>query len=282
VFVDGLSFGFKMAQQHTSYEALSALWREGDGIEAFEHSWVFDHFNPIPEPVGPCLEGWTLLGALAAQTTRLRLGLLVTGNTYRHPAVLAHILATADLISGGRVDFGFGAGWNVYEHESMGLPLYAPGERLRRWAEACELIKQLCAGDVVDFAGRYYPLQAARLDPKPVQRPNPPFLLGAKGDRALRIVAQHADIWNFSGGELTEFKDRLNVLRRHCVDLGRDPDSITISGQFFIDVADSPSTRDRLAQFIDAGVRHVVLIVPPTAPPGTLSRLADEVVAHLR
>jgi len=280
--VDGLSFGFKAAQQNTSYDALCALWREGDAIDAFEHSWIFDHFNPIPDPLGPCLEGWTLLGALAAQTTRLRLGLLVTGNTYRHPAVLAHIMATADVISGGRVDFGFGAGWNVYEHESMGLPLYAPGERLRRWGEACQLIKLLCAGDAVSFDGRYYPLRAARLDPKPVQRPHPPFVLGAKGDRALRVVAEHADVWNFSGGELAEFTDRLTRLRAHCADLGRDPDTITISAQFFVDVADSSRTRERLGQFIDAGVRHVVLVVPPAAPSGTLSRLADEVVARLR
>jgi alkanesulfonate monooxygenase SsuD/methylene tetrahydromethanopterin reductase-like flavin-dependent oxidoreductase (luciferase family) len=280
--VDGVSFGFKTAQQHTTYAALSALWREGDGIEAFEHSWLFDHFNPIPDPVGPCAEGWTLLGALAAQTSRVRLGLLVTGNTYRHPAVLAHILATADVISDGRIDFGFGAGWNVYEHESMGLPLYAPGERVRRWAEACELIKLLCTEETADFGGRHYELRGARLDPKPVQRPYPPFVLGAKGDRALRVVAQHADVWNFAGGELAEFTDRLARLRAHCTDLGRDPESITISAQFFIDVDDSSGTRDRLAQFIDAGVRHVVLIVPPTAPPSTLTRLADEVVARLR
>jgi alkanesulfonate monooxygenase SsuD/methylene tetrahydromethanopterin reductase-like flavin-dependent oxidoreductase (luciferase family) len=279
--VETVSFGFKMGQQRTTYEAMCALWREGEAIEAFEHSWAFDHFNPIPDPDGPCLEGWTLLGALAAQTTRLRLGLLVTGNTYRHPAVLAHIMATADVIAGGRLDFGFGAGWNVYEHESMGLPLYPPGERIRRWAEACQLIKLLCTEDVADFAGRYYPLRGAQLDPKPVQRPYPPFVLGAKGDRALRVVAEHADIWNFSGGELAEFTDRLARLRSHCADLGRDPSSITISAQFFIDVDDSSSTRDRLAQFIEAGVRHVILILPPTAPPGTLTRLADEVVAHL-
>lgn len=280
--MDHVSFGFKTSQQHTSFAAISALWREGDGIEAFEHGWIFDHFNPIPDPMGPCSEGWTLLGALASQTSRLRVGLLVTGNTYRHPAVLAHILATADEISGGRVNFGFGAGWNVYEHESMGLPLFAPSERLRRWREACELIKLLCTEEVADFAGRHYQLRGARLDPKPVQRPYPPFVLGAKGDRALRVVAEHADVWNFPSGELSEFTDRLARLRAHCDDLGRDPESITISAQFFIDVEDLAGTRDLLGRFIDAGVRHAVLIVPAKAPAGTLTRLADEVVARLR
>lgn len=280
--MDHVSFGFKTAQQHTSFAGISELWREGEQIEAYEHAWLFDHFNPIPDPVGPCTEGWSMLAALAAGTSRLRLGLMVTGNTYRHPAVLAHIMATVDEISGGRLDFGFGAGWNVYEHESMGLPLFAPGVRIQRWREACQLIKQLCAEETVDFAGRHYQLTGARLDPKPVQLPHPPFVLGAKGERALKVVAEHADVWNFAGGELEEFQALRGRLEAHCADLGRDPATITLSGQYFLDLADLAGTRERIARFIDAGVRHVVLILSPPVAPGTLARLADEVIAPLR
>jgi alkanesulfonate monooxygenase SsuD/methylene tetrahydromethanopterin reductase-like flavin-dependent oxidoreductase (luciferase family) len=280
--VDQVSFGFKTAQQHTSFAAISELWREGEQIEAYEHAWLFDHFNPIPDPVGPCTEGWTTLAAMAARTSRLRLGLMVTGNTYRHPAVLAHTMATVDEISGGRLDFGFGAGWNVYEHESMGLPLFGPGERLRRWREACQLIKLLCADETVDFNGRYYQLTGARLDPKPVQRPHPPFVLGAKGERALRVVAEHADVWNFPSGELEEFRTLRSRLEAHCAELGRDPATITLSGQYWVDPADMSATRERVARFIEAGVRHVVLILVAPVERGLLTRLADEVIAPLR
>ena len=109
------------------------IWQEADAIPVFEHAWLFDHFTSLgPDPTGDCLEGWTLLAALAARTERIRVGIMVTGNTYRHPAVLANMATTVDIISNGRLDFGIGAGWNELEHESYGIPLYAPGERIRR------------------------------------------------------------------------------------------------------------------------------------------------------
>ena len=127
-----ITFGIKTAPQHTTYEAMRRVWQEADEHPAFAHAWLFDHYAPIYSDVnGPCLEGWTTLAALAAETKRIRLGLMVTGNTYRHPAVLASIAATVDIVSNGRVDLGIGAGWNEYEHTSMGIPLYAPGERIR-------------------------------------------------------------------------------------------------------------------------------------------------------
>src|SRR5690606_22116671 len=114
------TFGIKTSPQHTTYEDILTVWKEADGIEIIDHAWLFDHFAPIQGDVsGPCLEGWIALAALAQATERLRLGIMVTGNTYRHPAVLAKMAATVDVISGGRLDFGVGAGWNVYEHESM-------------------------------------------------------------------------------------------------------------------------------------------------------------------
>ena len=121
-----ISFGIKTSQQHASYTRIEEIWQAADEIEEIEHAWLFDHFNRIGgPPVGPCLEAWTLLATLAGLTSRLRLGIMVTGNTYRHPAVLAHMVATVDVISGGRVDFGFGAGWNELRARQHGDPAAA-------------------------------------------------------------------------------------------------------------------------------------------------------------
>src|SRR5256885_15249913 len=136
-----LRFGTKAAPQHTTYDAMLKVWQDADATPVFEHAWLFDHFAPIGgrDIDGPCFEGWTLLAAFAAQTKRIRIGQMVTGNTYRHPAVLANMATTIDIISQGRLDFGIGAGWNELEHTAYGIPLYQPGERLRRLAEACEV-----------------------------------------------------------------------------------------------------------------------------------------------
>ena len=141
------------------------------------------------------------------------LGLMVTGNTYRHPAVLAKIAATVDVISNGRLDFGIGAGWNVYEHDSMGLELGNPGPRIRKFGEACDIFKSLFTEHLTTFEGKYYTLKDARCEPKPVQKPYPPFVIGGSGEQlTLRIVAKHANIWNFGGGDAATFTHKVNVL----------------------------------------------------------------------
>src|SRR5579885_2643578 len=170
-----LSFGIKTMPQYTTYDDILRVWREADAISSYEHAWLLDHFFPIGDmdPTGPCFEGWTLLAALAAQTERLRVGLMVTGNTYRHPAVLAKMGATVDIVSRGRLDFGIGAGWNELEHNAYGIPLYAPGERIGRLREACEVVKRMWTEEAPDFDGRYYQLKGARCEPKPVQKPYP-------------------------------------------------------------------------------------------------------------
>src|SRR4051812_6760292 len=137
-----LRFGIKTAPQHTTYEDMLAVWQEADEIPAIEHAWLFDHYAPIAGDLdGPCLEGWTTLAAYAAATKRLRLGLMVTGNTYRHPAVLTKIAITTAIIPGGRLEFGIGAGWNADEHRSMGVGLDQPGGGIRRLAQACHVYK---------------------------------------------------------------------------------------------------------------------------------------------
>jgi F420-dependent oxidoreductase-like protein len=279
-----LSFGIKTNPQHTTDEAMLAVWRAADAIPVFEHAWLSDHFNPNHGDItGTCLEGWTLLAAYAARTTRLRLGLMVTGNTYRHPAVLAHIAATVDVISGGRLDFGIGAGWNEYEHHSMNIPLYAPGQRIRRLGEACELIKLLFTQPVANYEGRYYQLREARCEPKPVQKPYPPFVIGGSGEQlTLRVAAQHADIWNFTGGPAEELTRKTAILHEHCAAVGRDPAAITLSVQLVVDNDDLAATAHALQRYVDAGATHLVFNLRPPYSAAIVERLAEEVVPRVR
>jgi F420-dependent oxidoreductase-like protein len=279
-----LRFGIKTAPQYTTYDNILAIWREADTLPAIEHAWLFDHFAPIHGDVnGPCLEGWTVLAALAAETKRLRMGLMVTGNTYRHPAVLAKIAATVDVISNGRLDFGIGAGWNEYEHASMGIPLYTPGERIRRLGEACEIVKLLFTQHLTDFDGRYYQLKEARCEPKPVQKPYPPFVIGGSGEQlTLRVVARYADIWNFSGNSVETFTHKANVLREHCAKVGRDPAAIEMSVQIPVDFKSAAGTAETFQTFVDAGATHLVLNIRPPYPEKPVTWLVDEVIPRIR
>jgi F420-dependent oxidoreductase-like protein len=279
-----LRFGVKTAQQFTTYEDILRVWTEADSIPSIDHAWAFDHFIPLgPDPTGPQLEGWTLLGALAARTQRLRVGLMVTGNIYRHPAVLAHIATTVDQISHGRLDFGLGAGWNELECSMYGIELYAPGERLRRLGEACEVIKRLWTEPVANFEGRYYQLKEARCEPKPVQKPYPPFVIGGSGEQVtLRIVAQYARVWNFAGGTVEVFRHKNAVLNAHCAAVGRDPSTIERSIQERVNEEDLSSTRERLRPYIEAGAAHILLNLTAPYPQGIVQRLAEEIVTPLK
>jgi F420-dependent oxidoreductase-like protein len=279
-----LRFGIKTAPQNTTYEGMLRVWQEADTIPIMEHAWLFDHFMPLgADPTGPCLEGWTLLAALAAQTKRLRVGIMVTGNTYRHPAVLANMGATVDIISGGRLDFGIGAGWNELEHSAYGIPLYAPGERIRRMGEACEVIKRMWTETAPDFDGQYYQLRGARCEPKPIQKPYPPFVIGGSGEQlTLRMVAKYADIWNFVGGSTETFRHKNEVLNNHCAAIGRDPAAIERSVQVFVDPNDLSAVRDTVQDYITAGATHLILNLRAPYPQGIVHRLAGEVAEPLR
>jgi alkanesulfonate monooxygenase SsuD/methylene tetrahydromethanopterin reductase-like flavin-dependent oxidoreductase (luciferase family) len=163
-----LHFGIQAPQQHISYQRLLEIWLEADREPLIDHMWLFDHFMPLGEhPDGPCFESWTLLAALAAQTERVRLGHLVTGNTYRHPAILARQAVTVDHISRGRLNFGIGAAWHEQEHQGYGLAFPSAAERVRRLDEACQIIRQLWTQTTPTFDGRYYQLHQAHSEPKP-------------------------------------------------------------------------------------------------------------------
>jgi F420-dependent oxidoreductase-like protein len=276
-------FGIKTAPQYTTYEDILRIWLEADSIPVFEHAWVFDHFIPLgADSTGACLEGWTLLAALAARTERLRVGVMVTGNTYRHPAVLANMAATIDIISRGRLDFGIGAGWNELEHQMYGIPLYTPGERIRRLGEACEVIKRLWTETSVNFDGKYYQLKNAYCEPKPVQKPYPPIVIGGGGEKlTLRVVAQYADIWNLPGGPIDMFQHKSAVLDEHCAAIGRDPSSIERSVQLFINLNNLQETRDIARSFIEVGATHVILNLRAPYAEGIVRRLAVEVAEPL-
>jgi F420-dependent oxidoreductase-like protein len=278
-----LRFGIKTAPQHTTYEAMLQVWQEADGIEAIEHTWLFDHFAPIHSDVnGPVYEGWTLLSAYAALTKRLRVGLMVTGNTYRHPVVLANMAATVDHVSGGRLDLGIGAGWNEHEHTSMGIPLYAPGERIRRLGEACEIIKRLFTQHTTDFDGRYYQLKDARCEPKPIQKPYPPLVIGGSGEQlTLRVVARHANIRNFVAGSAEMFRRKVAILHEHCAAVGRDPKAIELSAQVPVDYANLAASVQVAQGYVDGGATHLVFTLRAPYPDRIVTRLADEVIPQI-
>ncbi|OLC63050.1 MAG: LLM class F420-dependent oxidoreductase [Ktedonobacter sp. 13_1_40CM_4_52_4] len=279
-----LHFGIKTAPQNTTYEDILRVWLEADTIPIIEHAWVFDHFIPLgPDPTGQCLEGWTLLAALAARTQRLRVGVMVTGNTYRHPAVLANMAATIDIISRGRLDFGIGAGWNELEHEMYNIPLYAPGERIHRLGEACEVVKRLWTETPANFDGKYYQLKNAYCEPKPVQKPYPPIVIGGGGEKlTLRVVAQYADIWNFAGGPIDMFQHKNTVLDEHCAAIGRDPSTIERSVQLVINPNNLQETREITRSFIEVGATHIILNLRAPYPEGIVQRLTDEVAEPLK
>lgn len=278
-----LNFGFKTAPQFTTYDDILRVWLEADTVPSLEHAWAFDHFIPLgSDPTGPQLEGWTLLGALAARTERLRLGLMVTGNIYRNPAVLAKMGATVDQISHGRLDFGIGAGWNELECNMYGIPLYKPGERIRRLGEACEVVKLLWTEIVANFDGKYYQLKDARCEPKPIQKPYPPFVIGGSGEQlTLRVVAKYADVWNFVGGGIDTFRHKNEVLNQHCSEIGRDPSAIQRSIQWPINYDDMNESVKGMRPYIAEGATHIILNLRAPYPEGIAHRLAKEVIAPL-
>ena len=279
-----LRFGIKTAQQWTTYDDILRVWLEADSVPIIEHAWAFDHFIPLgPDPTGPQLEGWTLLGALAARTERLRVGLMVTGNTYRHPAVLAKIGATVDNISHGRLDLGIGAGWNELESNMYGIPLYTPGERIRRLGEACEVIKRMWTETVANFDGKYYQLKDARCEPKPVQKPYPPFVIGGSGEQlTLRVVAQYANVWNALTDSVETFRHKIEVLEGHCAAIGRDPSTIEISIQGFVNYDNPTETLNQIKPYIEAGATHIILNLRAPYPEGIVHHIAGEIAEPLK
>jgi F420-dependent oxidoreductase-like protein len=215
-------FSIQTGQQFASWPEIVRTWREAE-VLGYDAAYTYDHFMAVlMDPFDPCLEAWTSLAGLATLTHRLRIGILVAGNTYRHPAVVAKMATTVDVLSGGRLDFGIGAGWFEREHDAFGIPFRSARERCEMLDEALTLIRALWSESEATFSGEFYRLDHAIAEPKPVQKPYPPILVAASGEkRMLRIVAKHADAWN-SFGSPAVFRHKIDVLDAHCRTLGRD------------------------------------------------------------
>lgn len=254
-------YGLKLAPQYTTIADLRQVWRIADAA-GFDHCWTYDHFASIgDELTGDVYEGWMLLAAMAEATTQVRIGCMVTGNTYRHPAVLAKMATTVDHLSDGRLEFGLGAAWAEAEHTMLGLEFGTVGERMDRFAEACRLIRALWTDEMVTFAGDHYRLTDAVSNPKPVQRPRPPLWVGGKGrKRSLRIAAEYADAWNATGVTPEEFTELSGVLDEHCAALGRDPSEIRRTIQIRVG-SDLRRVRNTTAAFLDVGATDVIYVV---------------------
>ncbi len=221
-----IRFGVQTGQQNITWADLLDVWRKADAW-GYDSLWNYDHFYPIfVDPEGPCLEGWTTLAALAQATTRARVGTLVNGNTYRHPCVTAKMAATLDHVSGGRFNLGIGAGWFEREHRDFGIDFKTVPARLRALDEACRIIRGMFTRDRTTLHGRHYHVTDALGLPKPVQQPYPPIMIGGTGEKVLlRIVAEHADMWNASAGA-ERMAHLIGVIARHAERVGRDPDAI--------------------------------------------------------
>jgi alkanesulfonate monooxygenase SsuD/methylene tetrahydromethanopterin reductase-like flavin-dependent oxidoreductase (luciferase family) len=281
------SFGIMTAPMQVDYDDILRVWREADTVPEIEHAWLFDHLMPIGGDLdGPILEGWTLLSALAAQTERLRLGLLVTSNRFRPPAMLAKIATTVDIVSRGRLDFGIGSGSRPShplakrEYDAHGLPFHDAAHAVASLAEACTVIRRLWTETKpFDFDGEYVQLTGAFGNPKPVQRPHPPIMIGGRASATLRVVAEHADLWNIpGGGDIEDLAGRSKLLDRYCAEIGRDPASITRSIHLNISYDQPKITRDQINEALDAGFRHFVLGLPDPYPKGVAQWVADELV----
>jgi F420-dependent oxidoreductase-like protein len=279
-----MRFAVKTAPQHTTWDDMLAVWRAADDIELFESAWTFDHFYPIfSDSTGPCLEGWTVTTALAQATRRLRVGVLVTGMPYRHPAVLANMAATLDVVSGGRLELGIGAGWNQEEADAYGIDLHGTlTDRFDAFDEACEVIIGLLTQETSTFDGRFFSLTDARCEPKPVQQPHPPICIGGGGERrTLRSVARYAQHWNYPGGPPEEFARKLGVLRSHCADLGRDAAEIMVSTHLRLsEDGDIGGLVAQAEQYADAGLDLGIVYLPPPHTPTVLEPVASA-LGHL-
>jgi F420-dependent oxidoreductase-like protein len=271
-----MRFAIKTSPQNTTWAGMLAVWQAADDIDLFESAWTFDHFYPIfSDSSGPCLEGWTTLTALAQATRRLRLGTLVTGIHYRHPAVLANMASALDIISGGRLELGIGAGWNEEESGAYGIELGTPRQRSDRFEEACEVLVGLLSNDTTTFKGEYYQITDARNEPKGPQKPHPPICIGGSGERrTLRTAARFAQHWNFVGGPPEEFARKRDVLHAHCRDIGRDPSEILLSSHVHFE-GDGAATAASAAALGEVGAQLAIVYIRPPHAASVLEPLAD-------
>ena len=271
-----MRFAIKTRPEHATWAQFRDVWQAADEIDLFESAWNWDHFYPLTgDLTGPNLEAWTMLAAMAQATRRIRIGCQVTGMVYRHPAVLANMAATVDIVSEGRLEIGLGAGWNQMECDAYGIDLPPLRERFDRFDEGVEVIIRLLSDTVTTFDGKYLHLTEARCEPKPVQRPHPPVTIGGRGrTRTLRTVARWAQQWNAITQSPDDWSSLKETLVEHCEQLGRDPAEITCSVNVRVEDGIGPAA-ELAAAYRDAGADLAIMNLPHQAPPDILGPLAD-------
>lgn len=282
----GFTFGIQTVP-NTPWPELAETWRRVEAL-GFDSVWLPDHFVPTFRPELPFMEAWTLLAGLATVTSRIRIGVLVSCNTFRHPALLAKEAVTVDHVSHGRLELGIGTGWVEFEHVMFGLRYPGAAERVSRYAEAVQIVDALLRQDVTSFAGQHYRLQDAPFRPRPVQRPRLPLTLAAHSPKMLGIIAPFADRWN-SMGSPEEMRERGQRLDEACAAIGRDPASIARSLLYVPAIMpderpwDSPTAFVEFAgRYREAGVTELILQPPPTGDWGAVERIAAETLPGLR
>jgi len=276
-----LHLGLKLAQD-APITAFRSVWGIADDA-GFHHCWGFDHLTSVG-PIGadrPVFDGWMMLAAMAAVTRRSRMGLLVTGVTYRNPGMLAKLAVTVDHLSGGRLEFGIGTGWAVEEHRMFGIE--GTDHRVGRLSEALRLIKMLWTEEVSDFAGRYYTLSGAIANPKPLQQPHPPIWIGGAGPSVMKLVARHADVWNLVGPQGTNPADEVvkaasRQLDETCATLGRDPATLCRSLQLRFDGGDTAPLLADVQRHYEAGFSEIIVYIGGSEPVQAAAAVAERVL----
>jgi F420-dependent oxidoreductase-like protein len=262
-----MRFGLDVAQHQLTFDEIvgRAKLAEDAGLDGI---WLFDHFKALyADPNGPSLEAWTLLAGLARETSRVRLGTLVTGMTYRHPSVLATEVVTVDHLSGGRVECAVGAAWNEPEHRELGIAFPSVGERMDRLEEGVQILGKLFTEDDVTFEGAHYRLEHATYNPKPVQRPHPPIWIGGTGrKRTLPLAGRYADAWHGWADDAAEMAEMMAIVDRAAEAAGRDPSSILRASSLSISEP-WDEVRSAYAWMRDVGIDYLVIEWPGEGRP---------------
>jgi F420-dependent oxidoreductase-like protein len=273
-------FGLDIAQHQLTWNEILTRARlaEDAGLDGI---WVFDHLKALyGDPKGPSMEGWTLLAGLARETSRVRLGTLVTGMTYRHPSMLAAEVVTVDHLSNGRVECAVGAAWNEPEHRELGFPFPSLRDRMDRLEEAVQVLRKLFTEDDVTFEGLHYRLENATYNPKPIQRPHPPLWIGGEGrSRTLPIAGRYADAWHGWANNAEELAEINGIIDRAAEDAGRDPASILRASSLSIS---EPWEQVRSSyDWMAAGGINYLIVEWPTEGRGRLEEFLEKVLPTL-
>lgn len=301
-----------------TYDEIRSIAKESETL-GYDSLFCSDHLFLDPErPEENCLECWTTLPALIGETESLRLGSMVSCNSYREPSLLAKVAASFDVLSGGRLEFGIGAGWKKVEYEAYGIPFPSLSTRMEQLAEGIQIIRAMWTEDRATFKGDYYTIENAVCEPKPQQKPHPKIIVGGGSDVLLRVVAEHADAWNLAWTKTPDqYREKLEVLADHCSDVGRDVDEIekTVGIYAFLG-EDEEAIRDKIASrlgdrgsdltvdqylqrvegaligtpeeaveylndYMDLGVHYFVLLFPDIREMTPLAYFADEVMPQI-